>query len=121
MAVAATDVRFGYPEMRHSIVPAIVMTGLQRQLGRKMAFELVSLGRILGAAEMQARGLANRGADPAALLDAALEVARAWAAASPAAMSATKALLHRVADLPYEAAMAAGRDVNAIMRGFRDP
>jgi enoyl-CoA hydratase/carnithine racemase len=44
MMVAATDLKFGYPEMRHSIVPAIVMTGLQRQVGRKVAFELVSLG-----------------------------------------------------------------------------
>lgn len=120
MMVAATDLKFGYPEMRHSIVPAIVMTGLQRQVGRKVAFELVSLGRSLGAAEVQALGLANRVVEPAAVLDAALEIAAAWAAAHPAAMAATKGLFHRVADLPYEAAMAAGRDVNALMRGFRD-
>jgi len=120
MMVAASDLRFGYPEMRHSIVPAIVMTGLQRQLGRKTAFELVSLGRILGAAEVQALGLANRVVEPAALLDTALEIATAWAASHPRAMAATKSLFHRVADLPYEAAMAAGRDVNALMRGFRD-
>lgn len=120
MMVAATDIKFGYPEMRHSIVPAIVMTGLQRQVGRKMAFELISLGRILGAAETQALGLANRVAEPGAVLDVAMEIANAWAAAHPAAMAATKALFHRVADLPYEAAMAAGRDVNALMRAFRD-
>ena len=96
------------------------MTGLQRQLGRKTAFELISLGRILGAAEVQSLGLANRVAEPAALLDAAMEIASAWAAAHPAAMAATKALFHRVADLPYEAAMAAGRDVNALMRAFHD-
>lgn len=120
MMVAATDLKFGYPEIRHSIVPAIVMTGLQRQLGRKTAFELISLGRTLGAAETHALGLANRVVEPAALLDTALEIAMAWAAAHPAAMAATKSLFHRVADLPYEAAMAAGRDVNALMRGFRD-
>ena len=120
MMVAATDLKFGYPEMRHSVVPAIVMTGLQRQVGRKMAFELVSLGRILGAAEVQALGLANRVCEPAALLNTAMEIAAAWAAAHPAAMAATKALFHRVADLPYEAAMAAGRDVNALMRAFRE-
>ena len=120
MTVVAKDLKFGYPEMRHSIVPAIVMTGLQRQLGRKIAFELISLGRILGAAEVESLGLANRVAEPAALLDVAMEIANAWAAAHPAAMAATKALFHRVADLPYDAAMAAGRDVNALMRGFRD-
>ena len=120
MMVVAKDLKFGYPEMRHSMVPAIVMTGLQRQLGRKTAFELISLGRILGAAEVHTLGLANRVAEPATLLDTAMEIANAWAAAHPAAMAATKALFHRVADLPYDAAMAAGRDVNALMRGFRD-
>ena len=35
-------------------------------------------------------------------------------------MAAAKSLFYRVADLPYDAAMAAGRDVNALMRGFRE-
>ena len=120
MMVASTDLKFGYPEMRHSIVPAIVMTGLQRQLGRKQAFELISLGRILGGAETVAAGLANRVVEPGALMATAMEIASAWAAASPAAMAATKRLFYRVADLPYAEAMAAGQEVNAAMRGFRE-
>jgi enoyl-CoA hydratase len=120
MMVAATGIKFGYPEIKHSIVPAIVMTGLQRHLGRKTAFELISLGRILGAEECLALGLANRVATPETLLETALEIATAWSKAHPAAMAATKSLFHRVADLPYDAAMAAGRDVNALMRAFRD-
>ncbi len=119
MMVVAQGLRFGYPEMKHSVVPAIVMTSLQRQLGRKTAFELISLGRILGAGEVHALGLANRVTTPDALLDTALHIATTWAAAHPAAMAATKSLFHRVADLPYDAAMAAGRDVNALMRAFR--
>lgn len=120
MMVAGTDLRFGYPELKHSIVPALVMTGLQRQLGRKVAFELVSLGRLLGAEEAQALGLANRVVAPEAVLDTALGIAEAWAQAHPMAMAAAKSLFYRVADLPYDAAMAAGRDVNALMRGFRE-
>lgn len=119
MMVAGTDLRFGYPELKHHIVPALVMTGLQRQLGRKVAFELISLGRMLGAEEAQALGLVNRVVAPEAVLDAALGIAEAWAAANPRAMAAAKGLFYRVADLPYDAAMAAGRDVNALMRGFR--
>lgn len=119
MMVAGTDLKFGYPELKHHIVPALVMTGLQRQLGRKMAFELISLGRMLGAEEAQAMGLANRVVAPEAVLDTALGIAEAWAAANPLAMAAAKGLFYRVADLPYDAAMAAGRDVNALMRGFR--
>ena len=60
MMVAGADIRFGYPELKHDIVPALVMTGLQRQLGRKAAFEMVSLGRLIGAAEARARGRAHR-------------------------------------------------------------
>ena len=120
MMVAGTDLKFGYPELKHHIVPALVMTGLQRQLGRKAAFELISLGRMLGAEEVLALGLANRVVAPDAVLDTALGIADAWAAANPLAMAAAKALFYRVADLPYDAAMAAGRDVNALMRGFRE-
>lgn len=120
MMVAATDLRFGYPELKHSIVPALVMTGLQRSLGRKAAFELISLGRLIGAEECRALGLANRIAGPDQVLDVALEIAGAWAGAHPRAMAAAKELFYRVGDLPTDAAMAAGRDTNALMRGFRD-
>jgi enoyl-CoA hydratase len=120
MMVAGADLRFGYPELKHSIVPALVMTGLQRQLGRKIAFELISLGRLLGAEEAQALGIANRVVPGERVLDAALGIAETWARSNPMAMAAAKSLFYRVADLPYDAAMAAGRDVNALMRGFRE-
>ena len=121
MMVAGADLKFGYPEVKHNIVPALVMTGLQRQLGVKAAFEMISLGRLIGAAEAQALGLANRVVATEAVIDAALEIADQWAKANPMAMAATKALFYRVADLPFDAAMAAGRDVNALMRSFRGP
>lgn len=120
MMVAATDLKFGYPELRHSIVPALVMTGLQRAVGRKIAFELVSLGRLIGAEEAHAIGIANRIVAPERVEDEALDIARAWAAATPAAMAACKTLYYRVAELPWEAAMAEGKRVNAAMRAFRD-
>ncbi|TDR92929.1 enoyl-CoA hydratase/isomerase family protein [Enterovirga rhinocerotis] len=119
MAVAGDDLRFGYPELKHDIVPALVMTGLQRQLGRKIAFELISCGRLIGAPEALSLGLVNRVVPASDVLEAALEIAAAWARSHPLAMGAAKSLFYRVADLPYDAAMAAGRDVNALMRGFR--
>ncbi|MFC6882260.1 enoyl-CoA hydratase/isomerase family protein [Actinomadura yumaensis] len=119
MVVAATDTVFGYPELRHSLVPAIVMTGLQRHLGRKLAFELISTGRMLDADELARHGLANRVVEPGDELAAALEIAAGWAAVDPRAMAAAKGLFYRVADLPFDEAMRAGGDVNAIMRGFR--
>lgn len=119
MMVAATDLRLFYPEVKHSIVPAIVMTGLQRQLGRKLAFEVITQNKVLGAQDALEAGLANRVVDPADLMAAALEIAQNWAAVHPVAMASTKNLFYRVADLPFEAAMAAGRDVNGLMRGYK--
>lgn len=120
MMVAGGDLKFGYPELKHSIVPALVMTGLQRSLGRKAAFEMVSLGRLIGAEEALKLGLANRVVEPDHVIEAAVAIAEQWAAANPRAMAAVKSLYYQVADLPYDEAMAAGRDVNARMRAFRD-
>ncbi|MFF4244727.1 enoyl-CoA hydratase/isomerase family protein [Streptomyces sp. NPDC001822] len=119
MTVVATDLKFGYPELRHSIVPALVMTGLQRHLNRKLAFELISTGRLLTADEALEHGLANRVVEPDRVVDSALEIAQRWAAVEPRALRAAKDLFYRVGDLPTEAAMRAGQDVNALMRGFR--
>lgn len=119
MAVVGRDLRFGYPEVKHSIVPALVMTGLVRALGRKQAFEMISLGRLIGAEEALALGLVNRIADDP--LAEALAIAEIWAAAEPRALRAAKQLFYRVSELPTEAAMQAGRDVNALMRSFREP
>lgn len=119
MMVAATNLKFGYPELKHSIVPALVMTGLQRSLGRKAAFEMISLGRLIGANEASSLGLCNRVVAPEEVVATAVEIAEVWAAANPLAMSAAKALYYQVADLPYPQAMAAGRELNAKMRSFR--
>jgi enoyl-CoA hydratase len=120
MMVAASDLKLGYPELRHSIVPAIVMTGLQRQFGRKLAFELFSLGRILKGEEVFALGIAGRLVAPETVFDSAMEIATKWAEAEPRAMAAAKKLFYRVADLAFEDAMDAGRQVNIAMRGFRE-
>lgn len=120
MMVAGTNLKFGYPELKHSIVPALVMTGLQRSLGRKAAFEMISLGGLIGAEKALELGLANRVVEPAAVLETAIAIAQQWAAANPQAMAAAKSLYYQVADLPYAEAMAAGRAVNIQMRSFRD-
>jgi enoyl-CoA hydratase/carnithine racemase len=120
MVAAAEGVRFGYPELKHSIVPALVMTGIVHNLGRKAAFELVSLGRILNGQELMQLGLANRVVANDHVEAEALAIAEQWAAADHRALAAAKSLFYRVADLPYDAAMAAGKDVNALMRSFRE-
>lgn len=119
MVIAAENIKFGYPEIRHSIVPALVMTGLQRHFPAKIAFELISTGRLLGADELAGFQVVNEVVAAGTEVQRAREIAAGWAAATPAAMQAIKELFHRVADLDFDAAIRAGQDVNTIMRGFR--
>jgi enoyl-CoA hydratase len=53
------------------------------------------------------------------LLGEAVRLAEAMAKVEPIAMRTTKELFYRVMELPFDQAMAAGRDANIMMRGFR--
>jgi len=119
LAVMGAGARLGYPEVTHGIVAAIVMTNLVRQVGRKAAFELVGLGRPIGAARALELGMVNRIANDDAVLATALELAQALAAVSRPAMMLTKQLFHEVAERPFDEALDAGRAANARMRAFR--
>jgi enoyl-CoA hydratase/carnithine racemase len=121
LAVMAESAKLGYPETRHGIVAAIVMANLVRQVGRKQAFELVSLGDPLSSHKALACGLVNRVAADADLMAEAIVIAEKLAAINPQAMKATKLLFHEVADLPLETALERGRETNKRMRAFRKP
>ena len=95
------------------------MANLVRQAGRKAAFELVATGEPIDASRALELGLVNRVAAPQMLMQEALLSARAMAAVAPQAMAATKSLFYRVAELPFDQALEAGREMNQRMRGFR--
>lgn len=119
IVVAGESLKLGYPELKHGIVAAIVMANLVRQVGRKAAFELVSLGDTIGAGRALELGLVNRIAPDERLLASAIEMAQRLAAFDTPAMAATKRLFHRVADLPLQQALDTSLDTNMMMRGFR--
>ncbi|MEQ8349671.1 MAG: enoyl-CoA hydratase/isomerase family protein [Sneathiellaceae bacterium] len=119
--LAADNAVFGYPEVRHGIVAAIVMASLVRQVGRKIAFDLVATGRRIDAAEAARLGLVNRVVPAASLAGEGAAVAATMAGHAPQAMEATKKLLQAVADLPLLDGLELGRQTNARMRGFRGP
>lgn len=119
LMVVANDLRFGYPELSHGIVAAIVMANLVRQVGQKSAFCMVSTGRILNGPDAVELGIAMTSVPAQQVLDRAMEVAASLAARHPDAMEATKNLFYRVSGLPLDEALSVGRDTNIIMRGFR--
>jgi enoyl-CoA hydratase/carnithine racemase len=118
IAVMSETARIGYPEVKHGIVAAVVMANLVRQAGRKAAFELVGTGQAIDAARALALGLVNRVVAPGELMEMGLQFAKAMADVEPRAMAATKNLFYRVADLPFDEALEAGREVNQRMRSF---
>jgi len=91
--LAVPEAKFGYTEVRIGFVPAIVSTFLLRQVGEKIARDLLLTGRIFDAPEALKLGLINEIVPPEKLLDRARELAAQLAENSPMSLFYTKRLL----------------------------
>lgn len=116
MVVVGTNLKFGYPELKHHITPTGVMTSLLKQVGPKTAFEMISLGANFSADDVVRLGLANRAVAPEAVLPTAIEIATALCENDPVQLAATKNMFYRMLELPFEGGLALGKDVSAAMR-----
>lgn len=116
MVVAGSNLKFGYPELKHQITPTGVMTSLLKQIGPKAAFELISLGATLTAEDVQRLGLVNRVVAPEAVLPTAIDIAKAWTENDAAQLAATKNMFYRMTEASFEDGLAIGRDVSMAMR-----
>src|SRR5205085_5082015 len=59
IVLASSSARFGYPEAKIGFVPAMVMAILRRNVSEKRAFELITRGAEVSAAEAERMGLVN--------------------------------------------------------------
>src|SRR5919112_3456465 len=59
IVLASANARFGYPEVKIGFVPAMVMAILRRNVSEKRAFELITRGGEISAAEAERIGLVN--------------------------------------------------------------
>ena len=59
IVIASQKAQFGYPEVRIGFVPALVSAILIRQVGERVAMELMLTGKIITAEEARHKGLAN--------------------------------------------------------------
>lgn len=116
MVLAASDARFGYPEVRLGFVPAMVMAILRRSVGEKRAFELISLGETIEAEAAESIGLVNR-VIPAEHFEAEVDgFLRDLSSRSASAVSLGKRLLYQIDGASFEAAIRTGAQVNALAR-----
>jgi crotonobetainyl-CoA hydratase len=110
LVVAAEGAHFVLPEVRHGLVAegggAI---RAPRRLPPMLAMELLLTGRPATAEELHHHGFVNRVVPRAAVLDAALDLARTICAAAPTAVAATKEVVRRTGHLSVREAYEAMR------------
>jgi methylglutaconyl-CoA hydratase len=118
--LAAPDAKFGYTEVRIGFVPAIVSTFLLRQVGEKIARDLLLTGRIFDAGEALRIGLLTQIVPAEELMTRARELAVQLMENSPVSLTSTKRLLtdHARAELDSQIEAALGE--NAAIRSTAD-
>src|SRR5271167_167122 len=118
--LAVPEAKFGYTEVRIGFVPAIVATFLLRQVGEKIARDLLLTGRIFDAAEALKMGLINEIVPPEKLLDRARELSAQLAENSPLSLFHTKRLLTEHARAELDSQIEAAIRENAGIRETAD-
>jgi enoyl-CoA hydratase/carnithine racemase len=116
LVVASPAARFGYPEVKHGITAALLIPNLIRQVGPKIAFELIGTGEPIGAERALALNLINQLVPADELLPAAFALAARLAAFPAAAMQTSKRVFHAAFDMTQADAVRANRDVNTALR-----
>src|SRR6266566_7214650 len=116
IVLAHEEARFAYPEITIGFVPAMVMTMLRRSVGEKIAFDLISTGRILRADEAKGIGLVSRVFAAREFEQLSEALLQKLADAPPSAMAATKTLFYKLDTLGFLDGISAGIVANADAR-----
>jgi len=118
--LAVPEAKFGYTEVRIGFVPAIVSTFLLRQVGEKIARDLLLTGRLVDAQEALRVGLINEIVPAEKLLNRSRELAAQLMENSPMSLSYTKRLLSGHARKELDAQIEAAIRENAGIRSTAD-
>jgi methylglutaconyl-CoA hydratase len=114
--LAARSAQFGYPEVKIGFIPAMVMAILRRSVSEKVAFELIVRGESISAERAAEVGLVTRALEDEGFEEAVREYLRGLTSTSASAVALSKYLLYQIDGMTFDAAIAAGADLNAIAR-----
>jgi methylglutaconyl-CoA hydratase len=117
---AVPEAKFGYTEVKIGFIPAVVSVFLRRQLGDKIARDLLISGRIIDAAEAQRLGLVAEVVPAANLAARAQEFAGILLSASPTSIARTKRLLLGYDEAALKAELEIAVRENAAIRSTAD-
>jgi enoyl-CoA hydratase/carnithine racemase len=104
LAIAAEEARFATPGVRIGLFCSTPMVAVSRSVGRKRALEMLLTGRPIDARTAADWGLVNRVVPAGELDQAALELARQIASASPLTLRIGKEAFYRQIDATQEEA-----------------
>ena len=120
IVLAAAEAKFGYPEVKIGFVPAMVTAILRRNVSEKRAFELLTRGAEIGAAEAKEFGLVNQIFSEKNFEAEVTNYVRAFEPLSKSGVALTKALLYQMDGMSFGDALETGVDVNVIARMTED-
>ena len=120
LVLASENARFGYPEVKIGFVPAMVLAILKRNVSEKKAFELLTRGDEIGAAEAHQLGIVNAVFAEETFLNDVRSYVERFTQVSKSAVALTKKLLYQVDSLSFIEALETGVDVNVIARMTED-
>ena len=118
--IASEKAKFGYPEIKRALVPAIVLPRLQRLVGKRKALELVLFGDMIDANEAERIGMITRVVPHDDLMTIAMERANTLASMSGVGMRMCRDFFYAIQDMEYQAALNYCRDLNLLMRETED-
>lgn len=105
--IASAKAKFGQPEVGLGITPGFSGTQrLPRLVGMGVAKELIYTADIIGADEAYRIGLVNKVAEPEALMDQAIEMAKKIASKAPIAIRYSKEAINRGCQVDIDTAIA---------------
>jgi enoyl-CoA hydratase/carnithine racemase len=104
VVVAADDATFGLTEIRLGLWPFVIFRAVAAAVGERRAVELSLTGRIFGAGDALAWGLAQFVVPPSEVHSRAYELASALSVSSPTAISGGLAFVQQVRGRRWEEA-----------------
>ncbi len=119
MVVAADNAVFGYPELKVGLAATAVTPPLVHQIGRKAAFELLTLCENINPERALALGMINRIVPVDHLMDEAMRMAEQLSGFNHDAIWMTKRTIQRAAAMTPLEAMDMASDASLVMNIYK--
>jgi enoyl-CoA hydratase/carnithine racemase len=118
LVIAAESARFGYPELKAGLTATTVTAHAAHLMGRKVAFELLTLCENMLPQRAYELGMVNRVVPDAGLLDEAMVMAERLAGWNKLQLWQTKRVFQRSLSMDLDQALELARDVSVMMGRF---